>query len=325
MTGKRFKTQDNARGTQASHSASATGSHFAGAGAKKEKAKSNANVVSNPYPQVRSIRLQQVVDQSNREMTNRETISTGEFVKVVEAENVAAKTPTRERAVAKPAQEKAAAKPAASPQPQPQQASKPTQSQSTPQFRNKISALNSASLPRITPKDGDSAAFRKAVITGVSGSMTKIPSSAPARKVSGTNRQYSRYDHGYFDRPDAKQLTDYVAAFQTEPTAGAPAYSWFPFAVYGGISCVVSVAWAVLCVLSGESPLTGAHPMIVAGLVILGLIIACGIVCACATSAATMRKGAFEKTDVWASAVGKSALVLLACLIVWIVCAAIVG
>ncbi|MDY5808983.1 MAG: hypothetical protein SPK07_04815 [Coriobacteriales bacterium] len=62
-----------------------------------------------------------------------------------------------------------------------------------------------------------------------------------------------------------------------------------------------------------------------AGLVILALIVVCAVVCAAATSAATLRTGRFEPADVWASAVGKSALVLLGCLVVWIVCAAGVG
>ncbi len=155
--------------------------------------------------------------------------------------------------------------------------------------------------------------------------MTKIPSNAPARKVSGTNKGYSRYSNGYFDRPDAKQLTDYVSQFQTEPTEGAPAYSWLPFALYGGVSCLASVGWAVACVTGDMTPVRGTDPMMFAGLVILGCIIVCGLVCVTGVSLATLRKGTFDKMDVWSSAVGKTALVLLACLIVWIVCAAIVG
>ncbi|MCI5449702.1 MAG: hypothetical protein MR433_08775 [Coriobacteriaceae bacterium] len=88
---------------------------------------------------------------------------------------------------------------------------------------------------------------------------------------------------------------------------------------------MASVGWAVVTMVSGAAPLRGASPLMFAGLVILALIVVCAVVCAAATSAATLRTGRFEPADVWASAVGKSALVLLGCLVVWIVCAAVVG
>ncbi len=333
MQGKRFKTQDEPRAVRPGRAAG--GAHFADSSQKKAKQKDDLPILASSYPQ-RSIRLQQVVEQSNKEIV-AEDAPQG---RAAGKQGSAAPAPA---APQHPAQAKASSAPgqAAAPkvhrvtgaasgqtsQPSSQKAAQaqpePSGAQGRPQ--RKISALDSAALPRVGPKAGDSAAFRKAVITGVSGSMTKIPSNAPARKVSGTNKGYSRYSNGYFDRPDAKQLTDYVSQFQTEPTEGAPAYSWFPFAIYGGAACLGSVGWAVACVMGGATPVSGTDPMMFAGLVILGCIIVCGLVCVTGVSLATLRKAAFDKVDVWSSAVGKTALVLLANLIVWIVCAAIVG
>ncbi len=331
MQGKRFKTQDE---TQPSRSGRAAGgAHFADSSSKKAKPKEGVPLLANPYPQ-RSIRLQQVVEQSNKEIVAEDVPQAGAY-------STGSSQPRKaDRHAGGSLAPASSQEPQASPKVhrvtgaadgranQPAQAAaqaKQSQPASQGHVPRKVSALDSAALPRVSPKAGDSAAFRRAVITGVSGSMTKIPSNAPARKVSGTNKGYSRYSNGYFDRPDAKQLTDYVSQFQTEPTEGAPAYSWLPFALYGGVSCLASVGWAVACVTGDMTPVRGTDPMMFAGLVILGCIIVCGLVCVTGVSLATLRKGTFDKMDVWSSAVGKTALVLLACLIVWIVCAAIVG
>ncbi len=322
MQGKRFKTQDE---TQPSRSGRAAGgAHFADSSSKKAKPKEGVPLLANSYPQ-RSIRLQQVVEQSNKEIVAEDTPQAG----------VHASASSQPRKADRQAGGSLAPASSQEPQTAPKvhrvtgaadgRANQSAQAPSQGHVPRKVSALDSAALPRVSPRAGDSAAFRRAVITGVSGSMTKIPSNAPARKVSGTNKGYSRYSNGYFDRPDAKQLTDYVSQFQTEPTEGAPAYSWLPFALYGGVSCLASVGWAVACVTGDMTPVRGTNPMMFAGLVVLGCIIVCGLVCVTGVSLATLRKGTFDKMDVWSSAVGKTALVLLACLIVWIVCAAIVG
>ena len=341
MQGKRFKTLDEA---QPNRSGRAGGAHFADSSAKKTKSKEGAPLLANSYPQ-RSIRLQQVVEQSNKEIVADDASQGAAHAggpaqarksdRSVGAAPAYSSTQPSQSGKGGPASSQPATPkvhrvggPAQGQAGQPAQAAsqaKQAQASSQGHSQRKISALDSAALPRVSPKAGDSAAFRRAVITGVSGSMTKIPSSAPARKVSGTNKGYSRYSNGYFDRPDAKQLTDYVSQFQTEPTEGAPAYSWLPFALYGGVSCLASVGWAVVCITGGTTPVKGTDPMMFTGLVILACIIVCGLVCVTGVSLATLRKGTFDKMDVWSSAVGKTALVLLACLIVWIVCAAIVG
>ena len=286
MQGTRFKTQDESKSTQ---SRQPSGAHFAKPAAPSQETLGAAPAAA--PRQVQSIRLPQPVAQTNRRMV------TGEFPKV----------------------------PGPSRQQMPPQVRAQAPQQNTPRGR-RVSPLNSAVLPRVEQQEtSESARLRRAVITGASGSMTKIPSSAPARKVSGTNRGYSRYSNGYSEKPEARQLTDYVAAFQTEPTQGAPAYSWLAFAVYGAFSVVASVVWVVIAMASGAVPLTGASPLMLAGLVILACIVVAAFVCAVATSVATLRSGRFETGDVWASAVGKSALVLLGSLVVWIVCAAIVG
>lgn len=297
MQGKRFKNQSQ---DQPAQTGRASGAHFAKAPSKS--APQGAPAPARSYPQVQSIQLPQPVQQTNRQMV------TGEFAKV---------TPSQRRPNQAAPQQQAK-------RPQPGQPGQVRGAAQNPTSR-KISPLVSAAIPRVSSDADDSAALRRAVITGVSGSMKKIPSNTPARKVSGSNKAYSRYSNGYFDRPEAKQLTDYVAAFQTEPTVGAPAYSWMAFAIYGALSCVASVGWAVVAMVSGAAPLRGASPLMFAGLVILALIVVCAVVCVAATSAATLRTGRFEPADVWASAVGKSALVLLGCLVVWIVCAAVVG
>ena len=297
MQGKRFKNQSQ---DQPAQTGRASGAHFAKTPSKS--APQGAPAPARPYPQVQSIQLPQPVQQTNRQMV------TGEFAKV---------TPSQRRSNQVAPQQQAK-------RPQPGQPGQVRGAAQNPTSR-KISPLVSAAIPRVSSDADDSAALRRAVITGVSGSMKKIPSNTPARKVSGSNKAYSRYSNGYFDRPEAKQLTDYVAAFQTEPTVGAPAYSWMAFAVYGALSCVASVGWAVVAMVSGAAPLRGASPLMFAGLVILALIVVCAVVCAAVTSAATLRTGRFEPADVWASAVGKSALVLLGCLVVWVVCAAVVG
>ena len=297
MQGKRFKNQSQ---DQPAQTGRASGAHFAKTPSKS--APQGAPAPARPYPQVQSIQLPQPVQQTNRQMV------TGEFAKV---------TPSQRRPNQAAPQQQAK-------RPQPGQPGQVRGAAQNPTSR-KISPLVSAAIPRVSSDADDSAALRRAVITGVSGSMKKIPSNTPARKVSGSNKAYSRYSNGYFDRPEAKQLTDYVAAFQTEPTVGAPAYSWMAFAVYGALSCVASVGWAVVAMVSGAAPLRGASSLMFAGLVILALIVVCAVVCAAVTSAATLRTGRFEPADVWASAMGKSALVLLGCLVVWIVCAAVVG
>lgn len=332
MQGKRFKTQDEALPTRQGR---AGGAHFADSSQKRAKSKGDLPILASPYPQ-RSIRLQQVVEQSNKEIV-AEDASQGAAHAGGPAQarksdrSVGAAPAYSSTQPSQSGKEAPASSQPATPKvhrvggPAQGQAGQPAQASSQGHSQRKVSALDSAALPRVSPKAGDSAAFRRAVITGVSGSMTKIPSSAPARKVSGTNKGYSRYSNGYFDRPDAKQLTDYVSQFQTEPTEGAPAYSWLPFALYGGVSCLASVGWAVVCITGGKTPVKGTDPMMFTGLVILACIIVCGLVCVTGVSLATLRKGMFDKMDVWSSAVGKTALVLLACLIVWIVCAAIVG
>ena len=297
MQGKRFKNQSQ---DQPAQTGRASGAHFAKTPSKS--APQGAPAPARPYPQVQSIQLPQPVQQTNRQMV------TGEFAKV---------TPSQRRPNQAAPQQQAK-------RPQPGQPGQVRGAAQNPTSR-KISPLVSAAIPRVSSDADDSAALRRAVITGVSGSMKKIPSNTPARKVSGSNKAYSRYSNGYFDRPEAKQLTDYVAAFQTEPTVGAPAYSWMAFAIYGALSCVASVGWAVVAMVSGAAPLRGASPLMFAGLVILALIVVCAVVCVAVTSAATLRTGRFEPADVWASAVGKSALVLLGCLVVWVVCAAVVG
>lgn len=297
MQGKRFKNQSQ---DQPAQTGRASGAHFAKTPSKS--APQGAPAPARPYPQVQSIQLPQPVQQTNRQMV------TGEFAKV---------TPSQRRPNQATPQQQAK-------RPQPGQPGQVRGAAQNPTSR-KISPLVSAAIPRVSSDADDSAALRRAVITGVSGSMKKIPSNTPARKVSGSNKAYSRYSNGYFDRPEAKQLTDYVAAFQTEPTVGAPAYSWMAFAVYGALSCVASVGWAVVAMVSGAAPLRGASPFMFAGLVILALIVVCAVVCAAVTSVATLHTGRFEPADVWASAVGKSALVLLGCLVVWVVCAAVVG
>ena len=297
MQGKRFKNQSQ---DQPAQTGRASGAHFAKTPSKS--APQGAPAPARPYPQVQSIQLPQPVQQTNRQMV------TGEFAKV---------TPSQRRPNQVAPQQQAK-------RPQPGQPGQVRGAAQNPTSR-KISPLVSAAIPRVSSDADDSAALRRAVITGVSGSMKKIPSNTPARKVSGSNKAYSRYSNGYFDRPEAKQLTDYVAAFQTEPTVGAPAYSWMAFAIFGALSCVASVGWAVVAMVSGAAPLRGASLLMFAGLVILALIVVCAVVCAAVTSAATLRTGRFEPADVWASAVGKSALVLLGCLVVWVVCAAVVG
>ena len=297
MQGKRFKNQSQ---DQPAQTGRASGAHFAKTPSKS--APQGVPTPARPYPQVQSIQLPQPVQQTNRQMV------TGEFAKV---------TPSQRRPNQAAPQQQAK-------RPQPGQPGQVRGAAQNPTSR-KILPLVSAAIPRVSSDADDSAALRRAVITGVSGSMKKIPSNTPARKVSGSNKAYSRYSNGYFDRPEAKQLTDYVAAFQTEPTVGAPAYSWMAFAVYGALSCVASVGWAVVAMVSGAAPLRGASPLMFAGLVILALIVVCAVVCVAVTSAATLRTGRFEPADVWASAVGKSALVLLGCLVVWVVCAAVVG
>ena len=227
MQGKRFKNQSQ---DQPAQTGRASGAHFAKPPSKS--ASQGAPAPARPYPQVQSIQLPQPVQQTNRQMV------TGEFAKV---------TPSQRRPNQAASQQQAK-------RPQPGQPGQVRGAAQNPTSR-KISPLVSAAIPRVSSDADDSAALRRAVITGVSGSMKKIPSNTPARKVSGSNKAYSRYSNGYFDRPEAKQLTDYVAAFQTEPTVGAPAYSWMAFAIYGALSCVASVGWAVVAMVSGAAPL----------------------------------------------------------------------
>lgn len=189
----------------------------------------------------------------------------------------------------------------------------------------KISPLDSSMIPRIASQsDPDSTGHRRAVITGASGVFAKV-GGKPARKVTGENKAYSRYSNGYFDRPDAKQLSDVVAQFQTEPIEGAPAYGWTPFIIYGAVAALASIAWLALVMITGMTPIHGATKGMMIGLFVLAGIVVAGLLFTAITATMTMKMGQFEKRDVVASALGKTALMMLAALVVWVICCAIAG
>ncbi len=157
-------------------------------------------------------------------------------------------------------------------------------------------------------------------ITGASGEMPAIP----LRLKHSPALPYSRYNKRYTHHPETVGSSVFCALLHT-PKEGAPAYGWTPFAVYGIAGAVVTLAWCVATkVMNTGVPSSDSFEMTV-GLALLCLVVCAGIVLAVVTTLMTLKGDEDSvKIDVLASALGKTALMMLADAAVWVLAMAFI-
>ena len=145
-------------------------------------------------------------------------------------------------------------------------------------------------------------------------SVSSTPHRLPKRSkkhASGKAMPYSRYNRRY------TELSGAAVALE------GPTFSWTPYCIYGGVAVLVILAWCVAShFMTGEA----ASIMPVVGLVVLCATVVAGIALAVVLAKLTM--GSHEEldtVDVLASAVGKSALMMVVAVLIWVLASAIIS
>jgi hypothetical protein len=162
-------------------------------------------------------------------------------------------------------------------------------------------------------------------ISGVSGefpAVTMRPRQAgrPARtKVA----QYSRYNRRYTTAARARATARTFEPLTVHVTIDQPAYRWLPFAVYGGACCGLSVVWYVMALVAG-TPILHGGALATLGLVLLCLEVCAGLVLVPLVTRVTLdHEQGLMAADVVAVSLGKTALMMVLAIIVWVVVTAL--
>lgn len=158
---------------------------------------------------------------------------------------------------------------------------------------------------------------RRARIAGVSGELPKVP----VRVKRSAAVPYSRYNLRYRETEGAagRGQESLAQAWVQERMEGAPALGWKAFAVYGAVSAAACAVWCLVAKLSSAEPPVPGDPSLTVGIALLVLIVAGGVAVAAATTALTRRR--HEEValgDALASALGKTALMMIGAAVVWV-------
>jgi hypothetical protein len=159
-------------------------------------------------------------------------------------------------------------------------------------------------------------------IAGVSGEFAavarRVPSSRqPAVRLSEEAAYYSRYNKRYTNPERAELGLGIDVVLRT--TINEPAYVWPPFLVYGGAAVLLPLVWCLVA-----SPADPSGPAVAAALALLCAVVAAGVVLAVATAVASLRRDErLIPSDVFAVALGKTALMMVLGVLTWVASMAI--
>lgn len=153
------------------------------------------------------------------------------------------------------------------------------------------------------------------------------PSAPRTKRPPAQAAPYSRYNNRYRTGgangvASALPAGMGAAASQERPTT---LKEWLPFIIYGGVSVVASIAWCALVRTLITGPLEPGDLPITLGLVILCIIVLAGIALAVVVTKFTQDDTGLSFVDAFAPAIGKTALVMLVGIIVWVAASAVVG
>lgn len=154
--------------------------------------------------------------------------------------------------------------------------------------------------------------------------------SSKASKKKAQIKKYSRYNRRYLDR-DQLGVSAGAPGAVVEPKGGGfvllsddgLAFSWLPFMVYGGVAALVCAAWCVVARVLAAAPLIPGDALLTVGLILLCVIVAAGLVLAGIAAKLTLDEDGAEAFDVFSSAIGKTAIAMVAAIVVWVICMAV--
>lgn len=164
---------------------------------------------------------------------------------------------------------------------------------------------------------------RRARIAGVSGEIPKVP----VRVKRSAAVPYSRYNLRYREAEGSagQRVPSVAQVLMQESLEGAPAFGWKAFALYGAASVAACALWCLVVELASDEPPVPGDASLTAGIAILVLIVAGGVAVAAATTAVTRRRREdVSLGDALASALGKTALVMMGAALVWVAAMAVV-
>lgn len=168
---------------------------------------------------------------------------------------------------------------------------------------------------------GQQGAQRHIRITGASGEMPAVP----LRVKRSPAIPYSRYNKRYLTDGPKMDLETAFGAFANEPMEGAPAYGWKPFAVYGIASVALSLVWGVAVKVAVPGQLSADSFEVTLGVALLCATVVAGIALFAATTAMTRRNVPDSSSvDVAASALGKTSLMMVAGVAMWVLASFVV-
>lgn len=201
-------------------------------------------------------------------------------------------------------------------------ASSASQAPSKPSLANIPSLGETGSIAKVSGASESAAEPQKA-----EPQKNEKSSVARAKRPPAQATPYSRYNNRYRTggtggAASALPVGMGAAASQEHPET---LKAWLPFIIYGGVSVLASVAWCILARTLATGPLEPGDLPITLGLVVLCLIVLAGIALAVVVTKFTQDDTGLSFVDAFTPAIGKTALVMLIGIIVWVAASAVVG
>lgn len=156
---------------------------------------------------------------------------------------------------------------------------------------------------------------RRVRITGASGEMPVVP----LRVKKSPAIPYSRFNKRYLTQGPKMDFGSALGAFAGEPMEGAPAYGWKAFATYGIASVALSIVWCIAVKIAVPGPLSADSFEATLGVVLLCVTVVAGIVLFAVTMSMTRHNvPEYPASDIAASALGKTSLMMVAGVAAWV-------
>lgn len=172
-----------------------------------------------------------------------------------------------------------------------------------------------AAVPQAAVSEPQDSQQRRVRITGASGEMPVVP----LRVKKSPAIPYSRFNKRYLTQGPKMDFESALGAFAGESMDGAPAYGWKAFAVYGIASVALSIVWCIAVKVAVPGPLSADSFEATVGVVLLCATVVAGIALFAATTSMTHRNvPEYPVSDVAASALGKTSLMMVAGVAVWV-------
>lgn len=136
-------------------------------------------------------------------------------------------------------------------------------------------------------------------------------SSKKKKRAGGKASPYSRYNTRYAEISSAGLRPDGMA------------FDWWPYCIYGAVAVLLTLVWCVVSIVSAHAVQV---TMALVGIVLLCAIVVAGLGLAVTLSLLTLRREeGLEAMDVWATAVGRIALMMVGSVVIWILASAIIS